>query len=60
MAGGGSQLQGLKDRLSDELHLRVWVAEDPMTCVARGAGMILENLDRFNDFIVPLDRSGGR
>ncbi len=60
MAGGGSQLQGLKDRLTDELHLRVWVAEDPMTCVARGAGMILENLDRFNDFLVPLDRSGGR
>ncbi len=60
LAGGGAQLQGLSDRLADELNLRVWVAEDPMTCVARGAGMILDDLDRFGDYLVPLDRSGGR
>jgi rod shape-determining protein MreB len=60
LAGGGGQLLGLVDRLSDELHLRVWVAEDPMTCVARGAGMILEDLDRFSEFLVPLDRSALR
>jgi rod shape-determining protein MreB and related proteins len=60
LAGGGSQLQGLADRLSDELKLRVWVADDPMTCVVRGAGMILENFDLFRDFLVPLDRSGNR
>jgi rod shape-determining protein MreB len=60
LAGGAAQLQGLAERLSDDLGLRVWVAEDPMTCVARGAGMILEDLDRFNDYLVPLDRSGGR
>jgi len=53
-------LQGLSERLSDELNLRVWVAEDPLTCVARGAGMILEDLDRFNDFLVGLDRTGSR
>jgi rod shape-determining protein MreB len=60
LAGGGSQLQGLVDRLGDELNLRVWVAEDPMTCVARGAGMILEDLDQFNSFLVGLDRTGSR
>jgi rod shape-determining protein MreB len=60
MAGGTSQVQGFPDRLSDELKLRVWVAEDPMTCVARGAGMILEDLDLYKDFLVPLDRSGTR
>ncbi len=60
LAGGGSMLQGLSERLSDELNLRVWVAEDPLTCVARGAGMILEDLDRFNDFLVGLDRTGSR
>jgi rod shape-determining protein MreB len=59
LAGGGAQLGGLKERLTDELHLRVWVAEDPMTCVARGAGMILEDLDKYNDFLVGLDRGGG-
>jgi rod shape-determining protein MreB len=60
LAGGGAQIQGLKERLTDELHLRVWVAEDPMTCVARGAGLILEDLDKYDDFLVGLDRSGGR
>ena len=60
LAGGGSQLHGLVDRLADELKLRVWVADDPMTCVVRGAGMILENFDIYRDFLVPLDRSSSR
>jgi rod shape-determining protein MreB len=60
LAGGGSQLQGLVDRLSDELNLRVWVAEDPMTCVVRGAVTVLENLDLYRHLLVPLDRSGIR
>lgn len=57
LAGGGSQLQGLSDRLTDELHVRVWVAEDPMTCVARGAGMVLENLDTLGRLLVGLERN---
>lgn len=60
LAGGGSQLLGLVDRLSDELNLRVWVAEDPMTCVVRGAVMILENLELYKHLLVPLERSGIR
>ncbi len=60
LAGGGSQLLGLTDRLSDELRLRVWVAEDPMTCVARGAGMVLENLEQFSSFLVSLERTVAR
>jgi len=60
LAGGGSQIQGLVERLTDELNLRVWVAEDPMTCVARGAGMVLEDLDTFRKFLVPLERKGSR
>ena len=57
LAGGGSQLKGLADRLAEEAHLRVWVAEDPMTCVARGAGMILEDLDAFSRLLVGLERN---
>jgi rod shape-determining protein MreB len=57
MAGGGSQLKGLDIRLSEELNMRVWLAEDPMTCVARGAGMILENLEINRPFLVSPDRS---
>lgn len=60
LAGGTSQVQGLAERLSDELKLRVWLTEDPMTCVARGAGMVLEDLDLYKDFLVPIDRSGTR
>ena len=44
LAGGGALLQGLADRLTDELKLRVWVAEDPLTCVVRGAALVYENL----------------
>lgn len=57
LAGGGSQLRGLADRLTNELRMRVWLAEDPMTCVARGAGMILEDLDTNARFLASMERS---
>lgn len=60
LAGGGSQLHGLPERLADELRLRVWVAEDPMTCVARGAGMVLTDLDLYGPFLVGLERTSGK
>jgi rod shape-determining protein MreB len=59
LAGGGSQLQGLDERLTNELRMRAWVAEDPMTCVARGAGMILENLEINRQFLTSLERTRG-
>jgi rod shape-determining protein MreB and related proteins len=45
LAGGGALLKGLAQRLSEETKMKVYVAEDPMSCVARGAGMVLENFD---------------
>lgn len=60
LSGGGSQLNGLAERLTDELRLRVWVAEDPMTCVARGAGLILDDLDNLGRFLVGLERTNVR
>lgn len=59
LAGGGSQLQGLADKLSNELHMEVWVADDPMTCVARGAGLILEDLQGNTDFLIDLNSRTG-
>ena len=56
LAGGGSQLHGLPERLANELKMRVWVASDPMTCVVRGAGSILEDLDNNKPFLTGLDR----
>jgi len=60
LAGGGSLLHGLADRLTDELNLRVWVAEDPMTCVVRGTGMILEDFGNMSRYLVGLQRGSTR
>lgn len=56
IAGGGSLLQGFVERLTDELKVRVWQAEDAMTCVARGAGLVLEDLDSLKHLLVGLHR----
>ncbi|KXK12174.1 MAG: rod shape-determining protein MreB [Chloroflexi bacterium OLB14] len=60
LAGGGALLQGLAERLTDELKLRVWVAEDPLTCVARGAAVVFEDYDNLSRFLVGLDRGSTR
>ncbi len=59
LAGGGALLQGLAERLTDEMKVRVWVAEDAMTCVARGAGLILEEgLGVLGHLLESLDGTG--
>lgn len=60
LAGGGGLLQRLADRLSEETKMRVYVADDPMTCVARGAGMVLEDLDRLHQVLASLQRGSTR
>jgi len=56
LAGGGSQLGGFVQRLSEEANMRVWLAEDPLTCVARGAGRVLEDYDNLRRVLVGLQR----
>ena len=46
LTGGGALLTDLDHRISDETGLPVVVAEDPLTCVARGGGKALELMDR--------------
>jgi rod shape-determining protein MreB len=60
LAGGGGLLQGLDRRLTEELKIRCWVAEEPMSCVARGAGMILEDFDVLKELLVGLERGSTR
>ena len=55
LSGGGSLLKGLTERMSEELRLRCWLAEDPMTCVARGAGLILEDLQSYRHLLLNLN-----
>ncbi len=56
LAGGGAQLQGLANRLADEIKMHVWVAEDSLTCVARGAARILEDYQSLHSVLVGLHR----
>jgi rod shape-determining protein MreB len=46
LTGGGALLTDLDKRISNETGLPVVVAEDPLTCVARGGGKALELMDR--------------
>lgn len=43
MAGGGSLLPGIDVMVAEATKMPVWVAEDPLTCVVRGCGKLLEN-----------------
>jgi rod shape-determining protein MreB len=52
LAGGGALLRGLPERLSEELHLPIHLAEDPLTAVVRGTGAVLENLDHYQDLLI--------
>jgi rod shape-determining protein MreB len=56
LAGGGALLQGLAQRLTEETKMQVYVAEDPMSCVARGAGMVLENFDTLYKTLASMQR----
>ena len=46
LTGGGALLRGIDRLISDETGLPVIVADDPLTCVARGGGKALEIMDR--------------
>lgn len=45
LAGGGSLLHGLDRRIAAETRMPVYIAEDPLSCVARGAGKMVEEFD---------------
>jgi len=46
LTGGGALLNGLDELLSEELRVPVLIAEDPMHCVVKGTGIMLDNLDK--------------
>jgi rod shape-determining protein MreB len=51
LCGGGSLLRGIDVLMSKELATAATVVDDPLTCSARGAGIAVENLDKY-DYIL--------
>jgi len=52
LSGGGSLLRGLDTLIKKETKIPTKIIEDPMTAVVRGAGMVLEDLDRLSEVLV--------
>jgi len=52
LAGGGALIKGLAELIEDEINIPVHIAEDPLTAVARGTGIILEDLDKYKDILI--------
>ncbi|PXW92038.1 rod shape-determining protein MreB [Streptohalobacillus salinus] len=46
LTGGGALLHGIDQLLAEELKVPVFLADEPMSCVARGTGIMLENIDK--------------
>ena len=52
LTGGGALLHGVDQLLADELKVPVLLAEEPMNCVAKGTGLMLDNIDKLERSIV--------
>ena len=57
LAGGGALLRGLATRLAAETRMTVKVAKHPMACVARGAGLVLDDLDHLAPVLAATQRA---
>lgn len=55
LCGGGALIRGLDERMTEDLHIRCWVADDPMTAVARGAGLVLEDIEAYKHLLLQLE-----
>lgn len=56
VTGGGALLKGMDRRLREETNLPINVAEDPLTCVVRGTGKVLEDMNHFSKVLMKSKR----
>ncbi len=52
LVGGGALIKGLDSLLSSTLKIPVYIAEDPLTAIARGTGIILEDIEKYKDVLI--------
>jgi len=52
LVGGGALIKGLDKLIQKQLKIPVHISEDPITAVARGTGVILENLEKYKDVLI--------
>ena len=52
LSGGGSLIRNLSQLLETQLKVPVTIVDDPLTAVARGTGIILEDIDLFKDILI--------
>lgn len=60
LTGGGALLRGLDKVISKATQIPVRVAADPLTCVVRGAGIVLDDLDQLKDVLIPSTEKAGK
>ena len=55
LVGGGALLRGLDRLISEQAKMPVKVADDPLTAVARGAGIVLEDVEKLKEVLVSME-----
>lgn len=58
LAGGGALLRGLDDVVTHSTQIRTRVADDPLTAVVRGTGIVLEDLESLQEILLPSVHDG--
>jgi rod shape-determining protein MreB len=56
LTGGGALLKNFDERMREDTSLPIHVAEDPLTCVVRGCGNILEDFERYEKVLLKARR----
>ena len=52
LVGGGALIKGIDRLINDFLKIPIYIAEDPLTAIARGTGIILEDMEKYKEMLI--------